>query len=101
VTGPTAAAVAYEARWSYAALARVDRALADRFEEQRHLYWDARRSGDRVALEEQAAAMVRAYDAITQAMEAQPDDAYVVGQDPAHRAEDRYRLKSGAGNAAA
>jgi hypothetical protein len=77
-----AAAVAYEARWSYAALRRVDAELLSRFDEQKALYWDAVASGDEAAVAEQSGGMVRAYQAITRAMEAQPDDAYVVGQDP-------------------
>jgi hypothetical protein len=76
------AAVAYEARWSYAALARVDRELLDRFEEQRHLWYEAKRALDYDEMATHGAAMVRAYDAVTQAMEAAPHDAYMIGRCP-------------------
>lgn len=75
-------AVAFEARWSYAALARVDRELGNRFEEQRHLYWEAMQSGDASEIETHGAALVRAYKVITQAMEAEPDSAYFMGRCP-------------------
>lgn len=79
------AACAFEARWTFGALRRVDATLAQRLDEQRSL-WDAAcitGSDDDVALH--GAAMCRGWAAGVRACEAAglADDAYQLGRDAA------------------
>lgn len=74
------AAVAFEARWTYAALRRAAPDLAERLNRQTALWWDARPTDDSERIIRMAQAMVRGYSLCTKAMEDQnhPDDAYQV-----------------------
>jgi len=78
------AATAFEARWTWLALCRVDATLAQRLREQRDLFDAAMATGTGDKVEEQGAAMCRGYQAACGALERAgvPDDAYVLGSDP-------------------
>ena len=78
------AALPFEARWTEAALRRIDPALHARFRKQRELFSAALESGTINEVVEHGAAMVRAYVAVFTAMEAAgaPDDAYQIGRGP-------------------
>lgn len=86
----TAAALAFEARWTLLALQRVDAALHKRFVEQRDLFWEARLEGSSADIAKQGAGLCRGYGAIVRAMEEDAarygahfsDSAYFIGQDP-------------------
>ena len=83
VTRETAAAAAYEARWTLPALRRVDPDLAQLLDEQRTLFFAALASGDLADIREHGEAMVRGWLKAIARMAAEPDNAYLVGVDPA------------------
>ena len=78
------AALPFEARWTEAALRRIDPALHGRFRKQRELFNGALENGTIDEVVEHGAAMVRAYVAVVTAMQAAgaPDDAYQIGRGP-------------------
>ncbi|WP_439374790.1 hypothetical protein [Bradyrhizobium sp. DASA03120] len=78
------AALPFEARWTEAALRRIDPVLHARFRKQRELFNSALESGTIDKVIELGAATVRAYVAVVAAMEATgaPDDAYQIGRGP-------------------
>jgi len=78
------AAVPFEARWTEAALRRIDPGLHARFQKQRELFHAALKNGTIDEVVEHGAAMVRAYVAVVAAMEAAgaADDAYQIGRGP-------------------
>lgn len=80
----SSAAAAFERRWTWLALKRVDPDLARRFAEQRDLFDAALVTGEPNDIELHGAATCRGYAALVTAMERarEPDDAYMVGQDP-------------------
>lgn len=77
------AAAAFERRWTMAALRRVNRDLASRLIEQRNLFDEATVTGSKAEIDLHGAATCRGYTAAISAMEAaaEPDDAYLLGQD--------------------
>jgi hypothetical protein len=79
------AALPFEARWTEAALRRIDPGLHDRFRKQRELFNTFLENGTIDEVVKQGAAMVRGYVAVVAAMEAAgaPDDAYQIGRGPA------------------
>lgn len=78
------AALAFERRWTVAALKRVDPVLAGRLREQQSLFDRATVLGGAEEIERQGAAMCRGYAATVRAMEAaaEPDCSYVIGKCP-------------------
>ena len=78
------AALPFEARWTEAALRRIDPALHARFRKQRELFNTALENGTIDEVVEHGAAMVRAYVAVVAVMEAAgaADDAYQIGRGP-------------------
>lgn len=78
------AASALERRWTTMALKRVDADVAQRLREQRGLFDEVCISGSADEIEGHGAAMCRGYAAAIRALEAagEPDDAYLLGQDP-------------------
>jgi hypothetical protein len=78
------AAVPFEARWTEAALRRIDPELHDRFRKQRELFNAALENGTIDEVVHNGAAMVRGYVAVVAAMEAAgaSDDAYQIGRGP-------------------
>jgi hypothetical protein len=80
----TAAALTFEARWSWRALRRLDADLAANLTEQRNLFDAACVTGTPRDIAEHGAAMVRGYAVAVRAMEAaeEPDDAYQIGVCP-------------------
>jgi hypothetical protein len=80
----TSAALAFESRFTMLAVKRVDPDLAEALHDQRNLFVEACVTGDTVEIAEQGAALVRGYAVVTGRLEHdQPDDAYMIGQDPA------------------
>lgn len=79
------AALPFQARWTEAALRRIDPGLHDRFRKQRERFNAALESGTLDEVVAQGAALVRGYVAVVAAMEAAgaPDDAYQIGRGPA------------------
>lgn len=79
------AAAGFESRWTGLALQRVDQSLAKRLHEQRQLFDEACIAGSEDEVEEQGAAMCRGYAAAVRALVNAdvPDDAYMLGCDPA------------------
>ena len=81
-----AAAAAFEARWTRRALYRVDPLLAERLDEQRQLLSDAFGSGIDRDIRLHGEAMVRGWHEAIARMnsarngDAEPDDAYLLGQ---------------------
>ena len=77
------AAIAFENRWTWAALQRVDREIHRRLSEQRSLFDRAMVTGTAEEIETHGAAMVRGYAVAVQMLEAagMADDAYLLGQD--------------------
>jgi hypothetical protein len=77
------AALPFEARWTLAALRRVDRDLHRRLLDQRVLFDQALVTGTAQDIEVHGAALCRGYAIAIQALEraAEPDNAYVLGQD--------------------
>jgi hypothetical protein len=78
------AAVPFEARWTEAALRRIDPILYTRFQRQREMFNAAVESGTLDEVATHGGAMVRAYIAVVTAMQAAdaPDDAYQIGRGP-------------------
>jgi len=78
------AALPFEARWTDAALRRVDPTLHARLRKQRELFNAAMENGTINEVVEHGAAMVRGYVAVVAAMEAAraPDDGYQIGRGP-------------------
>ena len=78
------AAAAFEARWSYRTLQRVDPDIAQRLREQRGLFDTAAVTGTAAKLEEQGAALVRGYVVAAGVVEqaGASEDACLVGYDP-------------------
>lgn len=81
----SAAAAAFEARWTWPTLGRIDGALAIRLREQRDLFDRAMLTGTVAEIETHGGAMCRGYAAACGALERAeaPDDAYMLGSDPA------------------
>ncbi|ACL60610.1 hypothetical protein [Methylobacterium nodulans] len=81
----TAAASAYEARWTLAALHRVDAELHARLRRQIDLWLAASGSFDEDEIERQGGALVRGYRIAYARMgtEGVEDDAYLIGKDEA------------------
>lgn len=79
------AALPFEARWTEAALRRIDPGLHARFRKQRDLFNAALEDGTIDGVVKQGAATVRGYVAVVTAMEAAgaQDDAYHIGRGPA------------------
>ena len=77
----TAAALAFEARWTRNALRRVAPALADRFDLQTRLYREAVEDGTAEQIETHGGGMCRGYAACAAALQdaAADDDAYLIG----------------------
>lgn len=83
--GVTAAAAAFEARWTLAALARADAELHGKLTRQIAL-WNAATRGDSTHdLERHGQGLVRGYQraAEVMALSGEADDAFYVGNDPA------------------
>lgn len=80
----SAAAASFERRWTWLALKRVNPDLAKRFQEQRDLFDAALVIGAASEIELHGAATCRGYAALVSTMEkaVEPDDAYMLGQDP-------------------
>jgi hypothetical protein len=80
----TQAALVFEARWTMAALKRVNPEVHGRLREQRSLFDQAVVTGTRAEVERHGAAMVRGWAKAVSVLEhaAEPDDAYWLGQDP-------------------
>jgi hypothetical protein len=78
------AALAFEQRWTAAALKRVDPDLSRRLHEQRGLFDRSLITGTADEIETQGSAMCRGYAAAVRALEGagEPDDAYVIGKCP-------------------
>jgi len=78
------AAVPFEARWTEAALRRIDPELHARFQRQRALFNAALERGTLNEVAGHGAAMVRGYLAVFTAMQAAcaTDDAYQLGRGP-------------------
>jgi hypothetical protein len=78
----TKAALAFEARWTLAALKRVDRDIHARLREQRNLFDQVTVTGPLHEVELHAAALVRGWQKAIRVMETAdaPDDAYLVGE---------------------
>jgi hypothetical protein len=70
-------------RWTLAALKRIDRDLHRRLLDQRDLFDQALVTGTAQDIEAHGAALCRGYAIVIQALEraAEPDDAYMLGQD--------------------
>lgn len=81
----TAAATAYEARWTLAALHRVDPDISSRLRRQIGLWNDATRSEDFEQVDLQGAALIRGYRKAVEVMtmSGAADDAYQIGKDEA------------------
>ena len=73
-----------ERRWTRAALKRVDPDIAKRLEEQRDLFDRAAVTGTVDEIERHGAALCRGYAVALKTLEnaQEPDDAYLLGQDP-------------------
>jgi hypothetical protein len=73
----------FESRWTLAALRRADADLHRRFRDQQALFDSAMLTGSAGDIERHGAAMCRGYAVAIQALEraAEPDDAYMLGQD--------------------
>ena len=78
------AALGFERRWTDTALKRVDADVARRLREQRDLFDKACAIGTTEEVEQHGAAMCRGYAYAVKMLEAaaEPDDAYMLGQDP-------------------
>src|SRR6476620_8462527 len=78
------AALPFESRWTLAALKRVNADILRRLLEQRGLFDHAMGTGTADEIEQHGAALCRGYRKATQTLEqaAEPDDAYMLGQDP-------------------
>jgi hypothetical protein len=80
----TSAAVPFEGRWSLNALNRVNPDIHRRLVEQRSLFDQAVVTGSAAEIETHGAALCRGYHIAAETMQAaaEPDDAYLIGQDP-------------------
>jgi hypothetical protein len=78
------AALAFERRWTMAALKRVDPGLHRRLFEQRSLFDRVTITGTAEQIDTHGPAMCRGYAAAVTALEraGEPDDAYVIGKCP-------------------
>jgi hypothetical protein len=78
------AAAPFEGRWTWASLRRINPDIHRRLFEQRGMFDAATFKGTVADIETQGAALCRGYRAAIQTMEAadEPDDAYLIGQDP-------------------
>jgi hypothetical protein len=78
------AARAFEARWTWAALKRVDPDVHGRLVEQRNIFDRVVVTGMAAEVETHGAALCRGYAKAVQALDAaaERDDAYLLGQDP-------------------
>lgn len=83
--GVTAAATAFEARWTLAALSRVDAELHAKLSRQIGLWHAAMRGDSAHDLERQGQGLVRGYQRAAEAMalSGEADDAFYVGHDAA------------------
>ena len=81
----TSAATAYEARWTLAALHRVDPDIHGRLRRQIDLWLEASRHGDEDEIVTQGEALVRGYRRAVEIMvgAGAADDAYILGADEA------------------
>jgi hypothetical protein len=79
------AAIPFESRWTLAALRRVDPDIHARLREQRNLFDAVLVTGSLAEVEAHGAAMCRGYAKAIAVLEqaAEPDDAYLLGEDPA------------------
>jgi hypothetical protein len=77
------AALPFEARWTLAALKRIDRDLHRRLLDQRGLFDKVLVTGTAEDIEVHGAALCRGYAVAIQTLEraTEPDDAYMLGQD--------------------
>jgi hypothetical protein len=94
------AAGAFEARWTLLALKRVNPDLHQALREQLNLFDEMVITGSAVDIDEHGPATCRGWAAAVKAMEAAPDDAYLVGYDSGtgtriaignHKSADRVR----------
>lgn len=78
----SAAAAAFESRWTMRALRRVDAELCQAVDEQRQLFHEAILTGEDEQIREHGEAMCRGWSAVVVRMEqaGEPDDAYLLGQ---------------------
>jgi hypothetical protein len=76
------ASQAFEARWTRAALRRVDSFLADRLSRQSAIWYDVLPIGDDEQIVKVGRALVRGYQLCVERMEqaGEPDDAYLFGK---------------------
>jgi hypothetical protein len=77
----SAAAAAFESRWTMRALKRVDADLCQAIDEQRALFHEAILTGEDDQIKEHGEAMCRGWQAAVVRMEqaGEPDDSYVLG----------------------
>jgi hypothetical protein len=82
-TAVAEAALPFEARWTQAALNRVDPDLCRRLRDQQALFDQALVTGAAEDIELHGAALCRGYAIVIQVLEraTEPDDAYMLGQD--------------------
>jgi hypothetical protein len=78
-------AMPFESRWTFAALRAADRDVATRLHEQQNLFSEACVRMDARDIVDQANALCRGYAVAFELLEASrmPDDAYMIGIDPA------------------
>ncbi|MCK1671074.1 hypothetical protein [Bradyrhizobium sp. 150] len=83
------AALVFEARWTRSALRNFDSKLADAFALALSQYEAATTSGSSTEIDNAGTRLVRAYGVITARLTAAavPDDAYMIGRDPATNTE--------------
>ncbi|GJE45684.1 hypothetical protein [Methylobacterium soli] len=81
----TAPATAHEARWTLAALRRVDPEIGARLDRQIGLWLEAARTGDEDEIELQGGGLARGYRKAAEIMQAADaeDDSYLLGHDAA------------------
>ncbi len=72
---------AFEARWTLLALRRVNPDLHEALREQMVLFDEMLITGSAIDVDEHGAAMCKGWRAAIKAMEAEPDDAYLIGYD--------------------
>lgn len=84
-TRVAAAATAFEARWTLAALFRVDPEIHRRMQRQIGLWHTAAKAGEEAEVVAQGEALMRGYRRAVETMEAanEADDAYLIGKDEA------------------
>ena len=93
------AALPFESRWTLAALKRVDAGIHRRLFDQRGLFDQMLITGTPEEIELHGAALCRGYAIAIQMLEraAEPDDAYMLGQDMSHRPSCRHWPAKGRG----